>query len=95
MLFFSPVEKQRDIAACRAAASLRRKRRLDAPERRCGYSAMDENRRFGMTTTEIPLLRRDGRLRFARPKPVHVRLLEWTVATLWVFVTGVAIAAVL
>ena len=50
---------------------------------------------FGITTSEIPLLRRDGRLRFARPKPLRVRVLEWAMATLWVFVTGVAIAAVL
>jgi hypothetical protein len=55
---------------------------------------MAEDKGFGITTKEIPLMRRDGRLHFARRKPVRVRLLEWTLATLWLFVAGVAIAAV-
>lgn len=55
---------------------------------------MAEDKGFDITTTEIPLIRRDGRLHFARPKPIRVRILEWTLATLWLFVAGVAIAAV-
>jgi hypothetical protein len=55
---------------------------------------MAEDKGFDITTAEFPLLRRDGRAHFARPKPVRVRFLEWTLAILWLFVAGVAIAAV-
>lgn len=55
---------------------------------------MSENKGFDITTAEIPLMRRDGRAHFARYKPLRVRFLEWTLATLWLFVAGVAIAAV-
>jgi hypothetical protein len=55
---------------------------------------MAEDKGFDITTAEFPLMRRDGRAHFARPKPIRVRILEWTLATLWLFVAGVAIAAV-
>ena len=55
---------------------------------------MAADKGFDITTAEIPLLRRDGRAHFARYKPVRVRFLEWTLAILWLFVAGVAIAAV-
>lgn len=57
-------------------------------------SGMAEDKGFDITTAEFPLIRRDGRAHFARPKQVRVRILEWTLATLWLFVAGVAIAAV-
>jgi hypothetical protein len=57
---------------------------------------MAEDKGFAVTTTiEIPLLRRDGRLHFQRAKPRGVRVLEWTLAGLWLSVAGVAIAAVI
>jgi hypothetical protein len=57
---------------------------------------MAEDKGFAVTTTiEIPLLRRDGRLHFQRAKPRRVRMLEWTLAGLWLSVAGVAIAAVI
>lgn len=56
---------------------------------------MDGDKRFGITTTIIPLLRKDGRLHFAHPKPISVRLLEWTVAALWLLVPATVVAALI
>ena len=54
---------------------------------------MADDKRFGITTTIIPLLQKDGRSRFAHPKPVGVRLLEWTLVALWLLAPAVVVAA--
>lgn len=49
--------------------------------------------RTGITTTFVPLLHEDGRVRFEPYKPLSVRLLEGTVAGLWLAVLAVLVAA--
>lgn len=49
--------------------------------------------RTGITTTFVPLLHEDGRVRFEAHKPLSVRLLEGTVAGLWLAVLAVLVAA--
>jgi len=53
---------------------------------------MDADKGFEITTSVIPLLRKDGRRHFAYPKPISVRLLEWTVPTLWLLVPAAIVA---
>lgn len=47
----------------------------------------------GITTTLVPLLREDGRLHFAYPKPLSVRLLEAALAVLWFLAATVVVTA--
>lgn len=47
---------------------------------------------FGIETTVIPLLREDGRARFAHPRSTGERLLDWALGTLW-FLAAVVLAA--
>jgi hypothetical protein len=54
---------------------------------------LHDRNQLGITTTIIPLLRRDGRLHFEYPKPVGVRLLEWTLVALWLLAPAVVVAA--
>ena len=54
---------------------------------------MTDKTGFAVSTTIVPLLPQDGRRHFARRKPLSVRLLEWTLATLWLLVAAVGVAA--
>ena len=56
---------------------------------------MDDEKGFAVTTTEIPLLSVDGRRHFARARPARERVLQWTVAMLWLSAAGITVAAVL
>ncbi|MGQ0545906.1 MAG: hypothetical protein ACT4P3_11335 [Betaproteobacteria bacterium] len=56
---------------------------------------MEEKKRFGITTTIIPLLQKDGRRRFEYPKPLNVRVLEWTMLALWLLAPAVVAAALM
>ena len=52
---------------------------------------MDQDKGFGITTPVIPLMSKDGRMHFAYPKPISVRVLEWTVPTLWLLAPAVVV----
>jgi len=54
---------------------------------------MTDKTGFAVSTTIVPLLPQDGRRHFARRKTLSVRLLEWTVAALWLLVAAVGVAA--
>lgn len=51
--------------------------------------------RFGTETTVIPVLREDGTVYFRyAPKPISVRVCDWTLAFLWVLVPVVVVATI-
>jgi hypothetical protein len=54
---------------------------------------MADDKRFGITTTILPILQTDGRRHFAQPKRPSVRLLEWTLLALWLLAPAVVVAA--
>ena len=54
---------------------------------------MTDKTGFAVSTTIVPLLQTDGRRHFARRKPISVRLLEWTLPTLWLLDAAIGVAA--
>ena len=56
---------------------------------------LHDRNQLGITTTIIPLLRKDGRLHFEYPKPASVRLLEWTLVALWLLAPAAVFAALM
>lgn len=49
--------------------------------------------RTGITTTFVPLLHEDGRVRFESPKPASVLVLEAVLAILWILSAAVLVVA--
>ncbi len=49
--------------------------------------------RTGITSTFVPLLHEDGRVRFEAPKPASVLVLEATLAILWILSAAVLVVA--